>query len=205
MKIALEKMNLPEALRKGLMNADSSVLNALLPLIHQKLAAKMASQSTAASQVPNTRRPKKPAVAAGRRPPSVSENVVATGARKLAPMPEESHETTASALPVDMQRRLSVSSSSSSSSSSTRSNDHRHSHKLAERKRRREMTVLFNDLSELLQIDTRNSSKWQILNEAADMIDQLLAKETHLLSERERLLECIRNQRQNPLRKQGEQ
>ncbi len=46
---AVDNLNLPESLRAGLMKADSPILNALLPLIRQKLAAKTAEAVRRAS------------------------------------------------------------------------------------------------------------------------------------------------------------
>lgn len=140
---AVNNLNLPESLRSGLLKADSPILNALLPLIRQKLAAKTAE------------------VVAARRA-SVDD-----------------------ASP-------SLSTSSRRSSTSSRSDDHRNSHKLAERKRRREMKDVFDALRDSLPPGARKSSKWEILMEAADEIDRLLAMENELLRRRERLLSTLK-------------
>lgn len=145
---AVEKLNLPESLRDGLLKADSSVLNALLPLIRQKLAAKTAEAMRRAS---------------------VDGSVTSSPA---------------------------LSSTSRRSSTSARSEDHRNSHKLAERKRRKEMKDFFDALRDFLPPGARKSSKWEILIEAADEIDRLLATENELLRRREHLLKSIKQQQQ---------
>lgn len=142
---ALNALNLPEALKNTLEKADSPILNALLPLIRQKLAAKTASnRRNSAVDVS----------------PSLSTTSVET-------------------------RR---------SSTSSRSEDHRLSHKLAERKRRKEMKDVFDSLKDALPPGVPKSSKWEILNEASAVIDDLLAQEQALLTQRNQLLKRINNQ-----------
>ena len=143
---ALNALNLPDALRKTLERADSPILNALLPLIRQKLAAK-----TALSR------------------------------RNSAVDPGQSNESNSS-LDTQISRR---------SSTSTRSEDHRLSHKLAERKRRKEMKDIFDNLKDVLAPGVPKSSKWEILNEASGTIDDLLAQEQALLARRNELLKRI--------------
>ena len=143
---ALNALNLPDALRKTLERADSPILNALLPLIRQKLAAK-----TALSR------------------------------RNSAVDPGQSNESNSS-LDTQISRR---------SSTSTRSEDHRLSHKLAERKRRKEMKDIFDNLKDVLAPGVPKSSKWEILNEASGTIDDLLAQEQALLTRRNELLKRI--------------
>lgn len=143
---ALNALNLPDALRKTLEKADSPILNALLPLIRQKLAAK-----TALSR------------------------------RNSAVDPGQSNGSNSS-LDTQNSRR---------SSTSTRSEDHRLSHKLAERKRRKEMKDIFDNLKDVLAPGVPKSSKWEILNEASGTIDDLLAQEQALLNQRNELLKKI--------------
>ena len=143
---ALNALNLPDALRKTLERADSPILNALLPLIRQKLAAK-----TALSR------------------------------RNSAVDPGQSNGSNSS-LDTQISRR---------SSTSTRSEDHRLSHKLAERKRRKEMKDIFDNLKDVLAPGVPKSSKWEILNEASGTIDDLLAQEQALLTRRNELLKRI--------------
>jgi hypothetical protein len=143
---ALNALNLPEALRSTLEKADSPILNALLPLIRQKLAAK-----------------------------------TSLNRRNSAVDPGQDAGSTTS---LDSQ-------SSRRSSTSSRSEDHRLSHKLAERKRRKEMKDVFDNLKDALPPDVPKSSKWEILNEASSSIDDLLTKEQALLNQRNQLLKRI--------------
>lgn len=141
---ALNALNLPEALRNTLEMADSPILNALLPLIRQKLAAKTAinRRNSAADASPSL-----------------------------------------SSASIESRR----------SSTSARSEDHRLSHKLAERKRRKEMKDVFDNLKDTLPPGVPKSSKWEILNEASVVIDELLAQEQELLNQRNQLLKQINN------------
>lgn len=79
------------------------------------------------------------------------------------------------------------------SSTSGRSEDHRLSHKLAERKRRKEMKDVFDNLKDALPRGVPKSSKWEILNEASNTIDELLAQEQALLHQRNELLKHLNN------------
>lgn len=144
---ALNALNLPEALRITLEKADSPILNALLPLIRQKLAAKTAS----------TR-------------------------RNSAVDPSSEGLDSSTSLDSQASRR---------SSTSIRSEDHRLSHKLAERKRRKEMKDVFDNLKDALPPGVPKSSKWEILNEASVAIDDLLEQEQNLLNQRNQLLKKI--------------
>lgn len=142
---ALNALNLPESLRNTLEMADSPILNALLPLIRQKLADKTAFN---------------------RRNSAVDASPSLSSAS------------------IDSRR----------SSTSARSEDHRLSHKLAERKRRKEMKDVFDNLKDSLPPGVPKSSKWEILYEASVVIDDLLAQEQALLNQRNQLLKRINNQ-----------
>lgn len=141
---ALNNLNLPDTLRATLEKAESPILNALIPLIRQKLAAK-----TAASN------------------------------RRFSAVDLDGVQADSSIID---SRRL---------SSSSRSEDHRISHKLAERKRRKEMKDVFDNLKDALPPGVPKSSKWEILNEASTTIDNLLAQEQALLHQRNQLLKQI--------------
>lgn len=143
---ALAALNLPEALRSTLEKADSPILNALLPLIRQKLADKTSSNR-----------------------------------RNSAVDPSDSTSS--------LENRR--------SSTSSRSEDHRLSHKLAERKRRKEMKDVFDDLKDVLPPGVPKSSKWEILNEASSTIDDLLSQEQALLIQRNQLLKRISESKNN--------
>lgn len=143
---ALNALNLPDALRNTLEKADSPILNALLPLIRQKLAAK-----------------------------------TLLNRRNSAVDPGQNSGSTTS-LDSQISRR---------SSTSSRSEDHRLSHKLAERKRRKEMKDVFDNLKDVLPPGVPKSSKWEILNEASSTIDDLLTQEQALLNQRNELLKRI--------------
>lgn len=93
--------------------------------------------------------------------------------------------------PSSTSAPIETSSLRRSSTTSTRSEDHRLSHKLAERKRRKEMKDVFDDLKNALPPGVPKSSKWEILNEAAATIDDLLAQEQALLNQRNQLLKRI--------------
>lgn len=150
---ALNALNLPDALRSTLEKADSPILNALLPLIRQKLAAKTASTRRNSAVDPSS----------------------------------EGLDSTTS---LDSQ-------SSRRSSTSNRSEDHRLSHKLAERKRRKEMKDVFDNLRDVLPPGAPKSSKWEILNEASVTIDDLLEQEQNLLNQRNQLLKKINETNKN--------
>jgi hypothetical protein len=152
---AINSLNIPESLKMTLENADSPILNALLPLIRQKLADKTSigrrnsTNTTGSSTDSNT-----------------SGNI----------------NTSTTSLDSQNSRR---------SSTSSRSDDHRLSHKLAERKRRKEMKDIFDNLKNALPPGVPKSSKWEILNEASITIDELLAQEQALLERRNQLLKQI--------------
>ncbi|SGY80080.1 BQ5605_C008g05298 [Microbotryum silenes-dioicae] len=69
-----------------------------------------------------------------------------------------------------------------------RSPELRVTHKLAERKRRKEMAHLFDDLRDALPVDRGlKSSKWEILSKAVDFIQQLKATNVELGKDNARL------------------
>ena len=155
---ALRALNLPDALRSTLEKADSPILNALLPLIRQKLAAKTALNRRNSAVDPKG---------------SVGSN--------------EALDSTNSIDSLASRR----------SSTSSRSEDHRLSHKLAERKRRKEMKDVFDNLKDALPAGVPKSSKWEILNEASAVIDDLLEQEQNLLNQRNQLLKKISENSKN--------
>lgn len=63
----------------------------------------------------------------------------------------------------------------------------RYSHKLAERKRRRDMNEMFDELRFHLPFRNKKFSKWEILNNAAKHIEELHERRKALLLEREAL------------------
>ncbi|PWN47431.1 hypothetical protein IE53DRAFT_371461 [Violaceomyces palustris] len=70
----------------------------------------------------------------------------------------------------------------------SRSPELRVSHKLAERKRRKEMKELFDDLRDQLPVDRGpKTSKWEILSKAVEHINQLNAEKADLARELEAL------------------
>ena len=151
---ALNSLNLPEALRSTLEKADSPILNALLPLIRQKLADKTALNRRNSASA------------------DLSSSLSSTS-------------------PTSSYHENNNNLSSRRSSTSSRSEDHRLSHKLAERKRRKEMKDVFDGLKNALPPGVPKSSKWEILNEASETIDDLLAQEQALLYQRNDLLKLI--------------
>ncbi|KZV76075.1 hypothetical protein PENSPDRAFT_731338 [Peniophora sp. CONT] len=78
----------------------------------------------------------------------------------------------------------------------SRSPELRVSHKLAERKRRKEMKDLFDELRDQLPADrAMKASKWEILSKAIDFINQLKTHNTDLLRENEVLRNDMENVR----------
>ncbi|CAO3592554.1 unnamed protein product [Absidia cylindrospora] len=70
----------------------------------------------------------------------------------------------------------------------SRSPELRVSHKLAERKRRKEMKDLFDDLRDLLPVDKGlKTSKWEILSKAVGYISHLHEREENFVKETEQL------------------
>lgn len=70
----------------------------------------------------------------------------------------------------------------------SRSPELRVSHKLAERKRRKEMKELFDDLRDQLPVDKGpKTSKWEILSKAVEHIAQLAQEKDDLAAEVDRL------------------
>lgn len=63
----------------------------------------------------------------------------------------------------------------------------KYSHKLAERRRRREMKNVFDRLNDLLPLTDGKRSKWDVLVDAHNFIDELLATQKIYKEERERL------------------
>lgn len=82
----------------------------------------------------------------------------------------------------------------------SRSPELRVSHKLAERKRRKEMKELFDDLRDQLPVDKGpKTSKWEILSKAVEHIAQLADEKNELAAEVDRL----RAQLGHPVRSGG--
>ncbi|KAI8987771.1 hypothetical protein BDF20DRAFT_287765 [Mycotypha africana] len=83
--------------------------------------------------------------------------------------------------------------STNGSSVYTRSPELKISHKLAERKRRKEMKNLFDDLRDALFIDKNiKVSKWEILSRAVKHIDHLKKREAQHLVEKEQMQKEIK-------------
>ncbi|KDN52087.1 hypothetical protein K437DRAFT_39829 [Tilletiaria anomala UBC 951] len=78
----------------------------------------------------------------------------------------------------------------------SRSPELRNSHKIAERKRRREMKDLFDDLREQLPVDRGpKTSKWEILSKAVEHINNLRTERDDLLKEIESLQSQVADSR----------
>ncbi|KAG0209222.1 hypothetical protein BGX28_010444 [Mortierella sp. GBA30] len=70
----------------------------------------------------------------------------------------------------------------------SRSPELRVSHKLAERKRRKEMKELFDELRDSLPVDrSLKTSKWEILSKAVDYIASMKANQDDITAELEAL------------------
>ena len=150
-------MSLHESIKAGLFKQGSPLLNALLPLIRQQIAAKTG----------------------------------ALARRGSLPSPASPTVSTASVSPALSSASTNRIIGRRASESSTRSTEHRQSHKIAERKRRREMKDIFDALRDCLPIDRRKHSKWEILNEAVDIIDDLIESEEALIKQKAALLKEI--------------
>ncbi|CDS00065.1 related to Protein esc1 [Sporisorium scitamineum] len=80
----------------------------------------------------------------------------------------------------------------------SRSPELRVSHKLAERKRRKEMKELFDDLRDQLPVDKGpKTSKWEILSKAVEHIAQLADEKNELAAEVDRLRAQLGHPRSN--------
>ncbi len=81
----------------------------------------------------------------------------------------------------------------------SRSPELRVSHKLAERKRRKEMKELFDDLRDQLPVDKGpKTSKWEILSKAVEHIAQLAQDKDDLAAENDRLRAQLAHARGGP-------
>jgi hypothetical protein len=73
----------------------------------------------------------------------------------------------------------------------------RRAHKFAERKRRREMKKMFDQLKSLLPglagFERQKLSKWDILSNAVDAIDDLVQKRTVLMSKKQHLVSLLQS------------
>ncbi|KAG0231198.1 hypothetical protein BGX31_005623 [Mortierella sp. GBA43] len=74
----------------------------------------------------------------------------------------------------------------------SRSPELRISHKLAERKRRKEMKELFDELRDSLPVDrSLKTSKWEILSKAVDFISSIKTEKDEMTKELESLREEV--------------
>ncbi|KAF9159824.1 hypothetical protein BGX20_002777 [Mortierella sp. AD010] len=80
----------------------------------------------------------------------------------------------------------------------SRSPELRISHKLAERKRRKEMKELFDELRDSLPVDrSLKTSKWEILSKAVDYISNMKATQDDMANEIEMLRQEVARLQKN--------
>ncbi|KAI8098161.1 uncharacterized protein B0P05DRAFT_520747 [Gilbertella persicaria] len=129
-------------------------------------------------------------------------SIAATGVLSVMPSKKSRHHSMSISQATEEEieeekRRMSRRGSEQSSTPYSRSPELRISHKLAERKRRKEMKDLFDDLRDLLPLDKGlKTSKWEILSKTLDYIRFLHQREYAMEREKTELLNELNASRQ---------